>query len=636
MMQTNSQSPEAASANAAATPFGSRRRRAETRWSLDALRLRLRRLNRDQSLYPKLSFSIGLAVLCATVLATMILSRAWNDFAEARQNLYDIQYYRQILDAANFLSAERGPANNVMSESPSPSDASLKRLADFRARSDAALAGLAAAPEVPFLLHDHPVPSALLAAVTAALAEARDKVDQVQASKGDEAKLRAMQQAIEAMFDVSDRFRSVVTWRSNELISHDSGLAAPALIGQMLADLREYGGRAASEVIAPLASHQRIPLPNIIDARQSQGRIYEIWQMLHSQTALNAVPDLAKNQAAIDALFFGVGMDLIDKVIKEGKDSTNYSITATDLTTRFVPTMKPIEDYRMAFLDEMVSRFSMERDGALRLFLAVALATAVILAVLIGVLLAVRRDVFRPLLQAHEEVIGLAEDRPPAARADLGGAGEIVRLFNAIDVLQDRMRERASLTSELRVQAETDGLTGVLNRRTLDHIAQNGGGRLPADETLCLVMVDIDHFKNINDSHGHLAGDRVLVDTATLLKRETPAGGVVARFGGEEFALLFACPDIDHAAHLAEGIRMTLQGHRFTIPGGAQLAITASFGVACGQRSPRDWRHLVERADRALYQAKSDGRNRVSVAPDVVRRQASAEGGRRMPIRGSR
>ncbi|WP_395383889.1 hypothetical protein ACHMW4_12905 [Mesorhizobium sp. UC22_110] len=441
-------------------------------WSFRAMRSRL--MKRDQRLYPKLSFSIGLAILCAAVLAAMILSRAWNDFAEARQDHYDIQYFRQILDTANFISAERGPANDVMSD---PSDAAWKRLADFRARSDTGLASLATARDVPVLLHDHPIPSELLEAVTKSLSIARIKVDHAATVQGGKAKLDAMQEAIEAMFGVSDHFRAVVAWRANELIGHGSGLSEPVLVGQMLADLREYGGRIASEVIAPLASRQRIPLENIIEARRDQGRIHQIWNMLRGQTVLNAMPELAHNQAAIDTLFFGVGMSMVDAIIKQGKDTSDYPITAVELTRAFVPTMKSVEDYRTAFLDETVSRVAAGRDAALRLLAIVALATTIVLSVLIGVLLSVRRDVFRPLLQAREEVIGLAEDRPLAVRSDPGGAGEMARLFDAIDVLQDRMRERASLTSELRLQAETDGLTGALNRRMLDYIAQNGGGR---------------------------------------------------------------------------------------------------------------------------------------------------------------
>lgn len=594
-------------------------------WSFRAMRSRL--MKRDQRLYPKLSFSIGLAILCAAVLAAMILSRAWNDFAEARQDHYDIQYFRQILDTANFISAERGPANDVMSD---PSDAAWKRLADFRARSDTGLASLATARDVPVLLHDHPIPSELLEAVTKSLSIARIKVDHAATVQGGKAKLDAMQEAIEAMFGVSDHFRAVVAWRANELIGHGSGLSEPVLVGQMLADLREYGGRIASEVIAPLASRQRIPLENIIEARRDQGRIHQIWNMLRGQTVLNAMPELAHNQAAIDTLFFGVGMSMVDAIIKQGKDTSDYPITAVELTRAFVPTMKSVEDYRTAFLDETVSRVAAGRDAALRLLAIVALATTIVLSVLIGVLLSVRRDVFRPLLQAREEVIGLAEDRPLAVRSDPGGAGEMARLFDAIDVLQDRMRERASLTSELRLQAETDGLTGALNRRMLDYIAQNGGEGLPTGDALALIMIDIDHFKSINDTHGHLAGDRVLIETARLLQREAPIDCVVARFGGEEFALLLSRADLDQAGRLAETIRTKLQNHRFILSDGQHITITASFGVACGRRGPRDWRHLVERADKALYRAKSDGRNRVSVAPTIIARRPGGKDSQRL------
>ena len=157
----------------------------------------------------------------------------------------------------------------------------------------------------------------------------------------------------------------------------------------------------------------------------------------------------------------------------------------------------------------------------------------------------------------------------------------------------------------LRRLALHDSLTGAANRRGfMDRLAQ----AQQQQALLSLVMIDIDHFKRINDRHGHAAGDGVLREVAARLRRQMRGADLLGRLGGEEFALLLPATDLAGALAQAELARQALRREPMVIAG----TVTASFGVAQwdGSESAADWLH---RADLALYQAKAKGRNRVEL-----------------------
>ncbi|MGD9573380.1 MAG: diguanylate cyclase [Thermoleophilia bacterium] len=170
------------------------------------------------------------------------------------------------------------------------------------------------------------------------------------------------------------------------------------------------------------------------------------------------------------------------------------------------------------------------------------------------------------------------------------------RIEDALRAAHDRLRH----------QADTDPLTGLGNQRMLHHalleaVATSSARRLP----LSVVMLDLDHFKTVNDTHGHPTGDRVLVETATRLKASCRPGDVVARIGGEEFLLVLAGADAPAALEVAERIRLAVRATPY--PGGVGH-LTASLGVATlGPGGDAD--SIVEEADAALYWAKSHGRD---------------------------
>jgi diguanylate cyclase (GGDEF)-like protein len=172
--------------------------------------------------------------------------------------------------------------------------------------------------------------------------------------------------------------------------------------------------------------------------------------------------------------------------------------------------------------------------------------------------------------------------------------------------------DNARLFAEVRHLAVTDGLTGVYNRRhffTLATTALHDAARL--ETALSAVMLDIDHFKRVNDTYGHPVGDQVIKAVATRLASVTRGSDLLARYGGEEFALVLTQP-ADDATHVAERIRAAVAGDPIDTDAGP-ITVTISVGVAHRAHDDTNAGTLLGRADIALYQAKEQGRNRVIV-----------------------
>lgn len=569
----------------------------------------------DHSLRRKLLIGTGIAFICTSILAVSMIGRSFEDYRRARQNLRELESYRLILDAANLLSAERGPSNSVLGDAGATHGVLRDRLTAFRARSDASL-DLLSAPA------GAGVPPDLLKPVRAQLLEGRREVDRVASIPRAHRSLDDVQSVIESMFKVVDIFQSVVAWKAGALTASNPELAEPVMTGRIFGELREYGGRIASQIMAPIAVGQPLQLKNLIDSNRTRGRILQLWNLVGDQKAASRGDQrLALPLHDAERVFFSEGLGIVDMLITEGRKSGKYTMTADTFTVRYVETLKPLEQLRGAFLDVAIERLTETRNSALVTLTVTTAIAMIILATLVGLTIAAQRFVFGPLMRAREAVIVLAEDRPTVFHHEQPHATEMRRLFDAIGILRDSLAERASLTRQLKLQAETDGLTGLMNRRALDMIGESHTSSQMMADGACLILMDIDHFKSINDRHGHLEGDRVLKESVRLMRPLLGANDLFARFGGEEFVILTPGYDTEKAIALAERIRRVLETNGIMLSNGMTMNVTASFGVAKGRLGQVAWRRLIEAADAALYRAKSDGRNCVrhsQPAPSLV------------------
>ncbi|WPC65423.1 GGDEF domain-containing protein [Rhodoferax ferrireducens] len=186
----------------------------------------------------------------------------------------------------------------------------------------------------------------------------------------------------------------------------------------------------------------------------------------------------------------------------------------------------------------------------------------------------------------------------------------------ANEELHLRVFEVQRLQVELHEQAIHDPLTGLYNRRYLsDALAREIIQAKRANSSLTFVMADIDHFKFVNDSYGHLAGDEVLVQVASLLKKHARGSDIACRYGGEEFLLVFPGTSLELAHKRAEEIQQNCAALSIQHEG-KNIAVMLSFGVAAYPDHGQQWEQIIVKADKALYQSKCNGRNQVTIFRD--------------------
>ena len=222
-----------------------------------------------------------------------------------------------------------------------------------------------------------------------------------------------------------------------------------------------------------------------------------------------------------------------------------------------------------------------------------------------------------PIILIADEV-----DKPKVVRAlDLGVNDFIMRPVERNELMA-RVRtqiKRHRYALELRQSvnhtmslAVTDDLTGLYNRRYFDrHLSVMLSKAQEQDRDMALMILDIDHFKTVNDTHGHDVGDKVLKEFAVRLKRNIRGVDLACRFGGEEFVVLMPDTDMRQAEAVAERVREAIAERGFEVPDGRPLNVTVSAGVALNESLGDTPETLVKRADVALYRAKREGRNRV-------------------------
>ena len=177
----------------------------------------------------------------------------------------------------------------------------------------------------------------------------------------------------------------------------------------------------------------------------------------------------------------------------------------------------------------------------------------------------------------------------------------------------DALRDSIQHTMEMAIM---DGLTKLYNRRYMtNHLNSLMASAREKERPLSVLLMDIDFFKSVNDTHGHDAGDEVLEEFSQRMRKNTRGIDLVCRYGGEEFVVIM--PDTDHslAMVVAERIRKKVSEKPFIIHKGRQMIdVTVSIGLASSFRGEEAQDDLMKRADEALYQAKHEGRNRVVVA----------------------
>ncbi len=244
-------------------------------------------------------------------------------------------------------------------------------------------------------------------------------------------------------------------------------------------------------------------------------------------------------------------------------------------------------------------------DGPVRSILAALLAGAMGVSLTAGIVFLYVRLRLRNLIRAIERMA--AGDMDGTVHARPVGGGLEGRLARAVEGISVALAETTSA-------ATIDKLTGVSNRQVLlANLFAEVERANRYERALSVAFVDIDHFKNVNDTYGHAAGDIVLRAVAQNLKANLRASDQVGRYGGEEFMLLLTETDVEEGANLTEKLRNLVARQRVSIADGQELSVTISIGIAGGKGGMLRTDALVRDADAAMYSAKSLGRNQTYI-----------------------
>ncbi|ADJ63421.1 diguanylate cyclase [Herbaspirillum seropedicae] len=564
--------------------------------------------------------SIALLLLFLAFAVSLVWTE-WNSYRNGANSVPALRTFRLALVALEKLSAERGPANAFMGASASQREAVADKLKNARAETDAALAALRQA------LQSHPRLRQSwsldkVKTVQQALEPARAAIDRIGRQPEAERNNVYVLSAVGGMVDMIPLMIRVASELSSEVDHADPELREGLAAIRAAASLREYAGQVGSRFTPALIAHRKLTQDEVIEIGRLYGRIELLRGLLNTQMASYVQrPEFARALELVDKQYFDNGFQFLDFLLQTGVASGDYGLTSVDLFRFYVPQMKSITDLRDLLLDDMMEQAERHNRRA-RNYLLLVIAVTVVACLFFQVLMVlIRRRVVQPLVLATDLVSGLVEGRLDQEIPQPRYEDEISAMMRALKVLRQRMRERNSLARErealitqLQTSSNTDFLTGVLNRRAFfTHGQQQMTVAKRYGRELAVVLFDIDHFKQINDSYGHQAGDAILRGVAQSVSQLLRKVDVLARYGGEEFIILLPESSLLQAAAASEKLRAALAAGEFEIDGGRRIRVTASFGVAAENGGP-GLEHLIKQADIALYRAKKLGRNRVELA----------------------
>jgi diguanylate cyclase (GGDEF)-like protein len=401
-------------------------------------------------------------------------------------------------------------------------------------------------------------------------------------------------------------------------------LLADSLSGARLAsELREYAGQLGSLFIPALARQQPFTSSERDAIQRVSGRIEVLRDQIELRVAVpGQAPAVRAAHETMKDAYFLAGRQLLDRTIATGVEAGDFGMDPAAFTALYVPRMNAIVGLRDALLDDARVVATKNRDAARALLLVVLAGAAGLVAVLAASIWLLHVRVLGPLEQTTRALHALARGDHDAPLPKPRTGDEIAEVVGAVMALRRHSRERVALERErdqlivqLRDQSGTDFLTGLQNRRAFVPSAQreialsrrHGFG-------VAAVVLDIDHFKQVNDTHGHAVGDLVLTRLAATLRGLLREGDLLARFGGEEFVVLLSQCDLVAGALFAQRVCEAVAAMPVQREGLPDLRVTASLGVAESRKGAElDLDTLLQRADQAMYRAKQSGRNRVEV-----------------------
>lgn len=565
---------------------------------------------RSEYLSQKLYIAMSIIILSLCSLSIPLMVKSYRDYIKTNQALTEIQALQAVADLANKISRERAPANKLMSSNQQDFAKHVLELKLYRLTVDEQMQ-----KTLEVLKHSN-LPNldlSLFDRLDEALMQGRQQVDAYAALPREQRNAETMDQAILKMFSAWDRSHDVL--KDVIAVSEGKDTAVSNFYVQilLLADLRDQAGRAASNVMAHVAFKQPIPETNLARSLQTRKQVMYLWELIDTlQPERDKTEEFKVLHQAVYNEFLAKGLLIVERLMNESIYHRPYYLTGTQLTEAIVDKFSTVVELQNYLLKYSVEKAIIEKHKAQNILLTtVGISLISIFAALFTMIYA-RKRVFSPLIQAREILFDLSHSslRPnPMDTKDQ--PANVYSLFAAIQQLKQTLQQRDALEFRLKNIAHLDSLTGVANRYALNEYIKLLENQPTQFSETCLMVIDIDHFKQVNDVYGHLMGDQVIQFVAEKLKENIRTSDLLVRYGGDEFIVLIENVGMERALKIAEKIRSEIYEAKpldnVRCPD-LKVSISISIGVAIGATS---WMALLEKADRALFQAKEQGKNKV-------------------------
>ena len=563
---------------------------------------------RSEYLSQKLYIAMSIIILSLCSLSIPLIVKSYRDYNKTNQALIEIQALQAVADLANKISRERAPANKLMSSNQQDFAKHVLELKLYRLTVDEQMK-----KTLEVLKHSN-LPNldlSLVDRLDEALTQGRQQVDAYAALPREQRNAENMDQAILKMFSAWDLSHDVL--KDVIAVSEGKDTAVSNFYVQilLLADLRDQAGRAASNVMAHVAFKQPIPETNLARSLQTRKQVMYLWELIDTlQPERDKTEEFKVLHQAVYNEFLAKGLLIVERLMNESIYHRPYYLTGTQLTEAIVDKFSTVVELQNYLLKYSVEKAIIEKNKAQNILLTtVGISLISIFAALFTMIYA-RKRVFSPLIQAREILFDLSHSsiRPnPMDTKD--HPANMYSLFTAIQQLKQTLQQRDALEFRLKNIAHLDSLTGVANRYALNEYIKLLENQPTQFSETCLMVIDIDHFKQVNDVYGHLMGDQVIQFVAEKLKENIRTSDLLVRYGGDEFIVLIENVGMERALKIAEKIRSEIyEAKPLDNVRCPDLKVSISIGVAIGATS---WMALLEKADRALFQAKEQGKNKV-------------------------
>lgn len=561
---------------------------------------------RSEQISKHLYCAMSVIILCLLFICIPLIVNSTQSYLKAVRTSDELHALQEVAILANKISKERAPANKVLSSTPEEIHQRQQELEIYRKEVDQQFEHTAKVLQQVGFPH---LSQRLESAVRPSLEQGRLQIDSYAKIPWEQRNAQALDQAIAAMFKAWDSCRIIL--KGVVIASNTTSTSQNNFISQILflSDLRDQAGRAASTIMAYVTFDQPIPAANLTRAMQVQYRIHYLWDLIGTlQPEEDKTEEFNRLHNAVDTVFIQKGLPIVSSLVEESIQQVPYHLTGTELTNAMVDKFATVVDLQSHLLEYSNQVAEREKSSHLQQLLWTVLLSFVSLGAAIATMIFARKSVFQPLIEARQILFTLSENGDTKALSS-NAHTKSESLFTAIQRLQQMLQQRDALEFRLKNIAHSDPLTGLANRFALEEYTRFLESHPSQFSQTCLMIIDIDHFKQVNDQYGHIIGDEVIQFVAQCLKDNVRTSDLLVRYGGDEFLVLIENIDFDNARKIADKIRSEVEDAYILSENGDQIQVSVSVGVAIGAQS---WISLFTKADKALFVAKGQGRNAVA------------------------